>query len=224
MSSVRLRNHLPPEGASGAMKVSKSAGPNDAAGSKIAVVWGGGNLNVESAIRKERSQKGISLRTLANHLGISASQLSKIETGKSKLSVDLALKIAEILEVPAANFLSKGRPAATGRRAITRSTASDGQTTPGMRFKPLCSEFKDHDILYWVVTLSARTLEENGGWRQHPGQEFFYVLSGHVQLLSHLYEPTTLDPGDSILFDSDHPHAYLALGEPAQVLMINSLP
>jgi transcriptional regulator with XRE-family HTH domain len=190
---------------------------------EIPVAWGNDALKIENAIRNQRSQKGISLRSLANHLGISASQLSKIETGKSKLSVDLALKIAELLEVPAAVFLSKGRPTATGRRTITRSTASDGQTTPGMHFKPLCSEFKDHDILYWIVTLSATTLEENGGWRQHPGQEFFYVLSGQVQLLSQLYEAATLNVGDSILFDSDQPHAYVTVGGPAQVLMINSL-
>jgi DNA-binding XRE family transcriptional regulator len=198
--------------------------PAGTAQSKIVATWGGDKMNVENAIRTQRSQKGISLRTLANHLGISASQLSKIETGKSKLSVDLALKIAELLEVPAANFLSRGRPVASGRRTITRGTASEGQTTPGMRFTPLCSEFKDHNSLYWVVTLSATSLEENGGWRQHPGQEFFYVLSGQAQLLSQIYEPATLDAGDSILFDSDQPHAYLAIGGPANVLMINSLP
>lgn len=217
----RKRSASSTEMASGPIEISPPVAPNDSARAKIAVAWGAENLNIE--IRKQRTQKGVSLRSLANHLGISASQLSKIETGKSKLSVDLALKIAELLEVPAAVFLSKGRPSATGRRTITRNTASYGQTTPGMRFKPLCSEFKNHDSLYWVVALSATSLEENGGWRQHPGQEFFYVLSGQVQLLSQLYEAVTLDVGDSILFDSDQPHAYLAVGGSAQVLMINSL-
>ncbi len=180
-------------------------------------------MNVENAIRAQRTLKGVSLRALANNLGISASQLSKIETGKSKVSVDVALKIAELLGVPAAVFLAKGKPSASGRRTITRAQSSEVHVTPGMRFRPMCSEFKDHDVLYWVVTLSARTLEENGGWRQHPGQEFFYVLSGEVTLLSSLYEPATFREGDSILFDSDQPHAYLCGGEPAQVLMINRI-
>jgi transcriptional regulator with XRE-family HTH domain len=179
-------------------------------------------MAIENAIRKQRKQKGISLRSLASDLGISASQLSKIETGKSKLSVDLALKIAEILAVPATVFLSKGKPTAMGRRTITRNDTGEVHTTPGMRFEWLCSEFKDHELLYLTVTVYATTLEENGGWRQHPGQEFFQVLSGQVQLLTQLYQPATLNAGDSILFDSDQPHAYVAIGGPAKLLMINS--
>lgn len=180
-------------------------------------------LTVESAIRKFRDQKGVSLRSLASALGISASQLSKIETGKARLSVNLAQKIAETLKVPAAVFLAKGKPAATGRRTITRKAAGETYTTPGMRFEPLCPDFKDHDHLYWKVTITSTSLEENGGWRSHPGQEFFYVLSGQIQVLSQLYQPTTLSEGDSILFDSDQPHAYVAVGGAAVVLMTNSL-
>lgn len=195
----------------------------DSGGRGSETAWRTKNMTIENAIREQRNQKGISLRALANDLGISASQLSKIETGKSKLSVDLAVKIAEILEVPATVFLSKGRPTATGRRTITRKEAGEVHTTPGMRFEWLCSEFKDHDVLYLTVTVHATTLEENGGWRQHPGQEFFYVLSGQLQLLSQLYQPVTLNAGDSILFDSDQPHAYVAVGGPAELLMINSL-
>jgi transcriptional regulator with XRE-family HTH domain len=180
-------------------------------------------IGVENAIRVQRTQKGVSLRGLASRLGISASQLSKIETGKSKLSVELALKIAELLGVPAAVFLSKGKPSASGRRTISRADSTTVHVTAGMRLRPMCSEFKDNDTLYWTVTLSARTLEENGGWRQHPGQEFFSVLSGEVTLLSQLYEPVTLKVGDGILFDSDQPHAYLCGEEPAQVLMINRI-
>lgn len=180
-------------------------------------------MSVENAIRLQRTRKGISLRSLAADLGISASQLSKIETGKSKLSVDLALKIAGILAVPASVFLSKGQPTASGRRTITRSLTGDTQKTPGMLFRPLCTEFKDHDILYWVTTITASNFEDNGGWHQHPGQEFFYVLSGKVRLLSQLYEPAELNQGDSILFDSEQPHAYVAVDGPAELMMINSL-
>ncbi len=120
-------------------------------------------MSFENAIRTQRTRKGISLRSMATELGISASQLSKIETGKSKLSVDLALKIAGLLEVPASVFLSKGPPSAGGRRTITRASQEDMQTTPGMRFRPLCTDLKDHEILYWITTITATNFEENGG-------------------------------------------------------------
>lgn len=94
-------------------------------------------------------------------------------------------------------------------------------TTPGMRFRPLCTDLKDHEILYWITTITATNFAENGGWHQHPGQEFFYVLSGKLKLLSQLYETAELNKGDSILFDSEQPHAYVAVDGPAELMMIN---
>jgi len=82
-------------------------------------------LSVESQIRKQRNLRGVTLRGLAKALGISPSQLSKIEIGKAKLTVELALKIADILQVPATVFLSKAKPHFTGRRTITRKQCPD---------------------------------------------------------------------------------------------------
>ncbi|MCT9827277.1 XRE family transcriptional regulator [Pseudomonas corrugata] len=180
-------------------------------------------MSIESEIRNQRSLKGISLRALANTLGISASQLSKIETGKAKLTVTLALKIADILQVPASKFLSTGKPKATGRRTITRKQSGGIQTTPGMHLESLCSDFKEDHNLYWSVTIDASSFDDVGGWRQHPGQEFIFVVSGKLQLLSAFYDPVMLSAGDSILFDSDQPHAYVAVDGPANILMVNTV-
>ncbi|MBY5401024.1 cupin domain-containing protein [Rhizobium leguminosarum] len=62
-----------------------------------------------------------------------------------------------------------------------------------------------------------------GGWRQHPGQEFIHVLSGDLELHTVHYEPLKLSAGDSILFDADQLHAYVALGDDAEILMMNSV-
>lgn len=180
-------------------------------------------LSVESQIRKQRNLRGVTLRGLAKALNISPSQLSKVEIGKAKLTVELALKIADILQVPATVFLSKAKPHFTGRRTISRKHTGSVQTTPGMKLEALCSDFKGNNNIYWNAIITATTLDEIGGWRQHPGQEFIYVISGELQLLSTFYEPVTLAPGDSILFDADQPHAYVAVKGPVSALMINGL-
>lgn len=174
-------------------------------------------------IRAYRQLRGISLRQLAETLGISHSQLSKIESGKAKLTVETALKIAGVLQVPASIFLAQPAPQATARRVITRHHSGGMHETPGMSFEVLCPGFKEKHNMFWRVTISATTLEANGGWRQHPGQEFIYVLSGDLELHSSYYEPLVLKQGDSILFDADQPHAYVAIGEPAELLMMNSV-
>lgn len=165
----------------------------------------------------------MSLRELAQHSGISASQLSKIESGKAKLTVDTALKLAGVLQVPAALFLSEPPQRPMARRSVTRQGECAIHTTPGMSMEVLCAEFSEKHQLFWKVTVTAETFEENGGWRQHPGQEFLHVLSGTLELHSQYYDRLVLKAGDSILFDADQPHAYVSVDGPAEVLMMNIL-
>lgn len=174
-------------------------------------------------IRHYRNLKKMSLRELAQHSGISASQLSKIESGKARLTVDTALKLAGVLQVPAAIFLSEPPQKAMARRSVTRKGHCVKHKTPGMSLEVLCGEFKEKHQLFWKVKVTARSFEENGGWRQHPGQEFLYVLSGTLELHSQYYDTTVLKAGDSILFDAEQPHAYVSVDGPAEVLMMNSL-
>jgi transcriptional regulator with XRE-family HTH domain len=174
-------------------------------------------------IRHYRKLKHISLRDLAKVSGISASQLSKIESGKAKLTVETALKLAGILQVPASIFLTEPTPQALARRSITRRNSGPVHETPGMRLEVLSSEFKEKHNLFWKVRIVAGSFEENGGWRQHPGQEFLYILSGKLELHSAYYDPIALEAGDSILFDADQPHAYVGVGGPAEMIMMNSV-
>jgi transcriptional regulator with XRE-family HTH domain len=51
-------------------------------------------------VRTLRKQRGLSLRKLASELGLSThSHLDRIESGQSKPSADLILKIADFFEV-----------------------------------------------------------------------------------------------------------------------------
>lgn len=48
-------------------------------------------------MKKLRKEKGLTLRELSPMIGVSASYLSLLETGKRELPVKLAKKLAEIL-------------------------------------------------------------------------------------------------------------------------------
>ncbi|TIW76306.1 MAG: helix-turn-helix transcriptional regulator, partial [Mesorhizobium sp.] len=66
--------------------------------------------NVGSKIRDARKQQNITLRDLSERSGLSVSQLSKLENGKARLTVDIALMIAGVLHVPVASFLFSPKP------------------------------------------------------------------------------------------------------------------
>ncbi|MBL3940659.1 cupin domain-containing protein, partial [Bacteroides thetaiotaomicron] len=60
------------------------------------------------------------------------------------------------------------------------------------------------------MEVEARTLDEAGGLATHDSEEFCYVLSGELELHFEQGEPTRLRVGESALFSSHRPHAYVA--------------
>ncbi|WP_158970674.1 helix-turn-helix domain-containing protein [Chachezhania sediminis] len=175
-------------------------------------------------IRQTRKKMGLTLRELGEQSGLTVSQLSKLENGKQRISVDVALKIAGVMHVPVTSFLASPRAMPQGRRSVTRAGTGTIHATDGMRFEVLCSDFRDKRNIFWNVTVTGRTPEENGGWRAHAGEEFVQVLSGRLELHTRHYEPLILEQGDSVLFDSDTDHAYASISEePTLLFMSNSM-
>jgi transcriptional regulator with XRE-family HTH domain len=180
---------------------------------------------VSEQIRVIRSERNLTLKELSEASGLSVSQLSKLENGKVRLSVDTALVLANVLNVPVVALLAKPGGGALSRRSITRAGAGVRHRQPGMEFEVLCGDLKEKQNVFWRVVITAGTIAEGGGWRQHPGEEFLYILSGVLELHTEHYEPVELSAGDSIVFDADMRHGYVAAnGNPVQLIMSNSLP
>ncbi|SED64150.1 helix-turn-helix domain-containing protein [Rhodobacter sp. 24-YEA-8] len=184
----------------------------------------GGAGDLGGAIRKTRKQLKLSLKELSERSGLAVSQLSKLENGKQRISVDLALRIAGVLHVPVTSFLASPAARPLARRSVVRAGTGTRHETRGMIFEVLSSDFRDKSNLFWNVTVTGRSLEETGGWRSHAGEEFLQILSGSLLLHTQHYEPLLLETGDSILFDGEMEHGYVNSGEaPAVMFMSNSV-
>ncbi len=181
--------------------------------------------SVNEQIRTIRAEKKLTLRSLSLASGLSVSQLSKLENGKVRLSVETAMALANAMKVPVAALMAKPAAEPRSRRSITHVGTGVRHSQPGMELEVLCGDLKEKRNFFWRVVVTATTMDESGGWRKHPGEEFLYILSGTLELHTEHYQPVQLEPGDSILFDADMPHAYLAVGEnPVVLLMSNTVP
>ena len=63
------------------------------------------NEEVLKRIREERRQRGISLRTLGELLGVSGQYVSMVERGKAPLKMEDYLKICEIFDISGIKIL-----------------------------------------------------------------------------------------------------------------------
>jgi transcriptional regulator with XRE-family HTH domain len=163
---------------------------------------------VRARLRTLRQTLGLSLDEVAARANLSASTISRIETGKRTISLDVLLPLASALQVDLDELLDvRGDddvvihpvPSGTGDRTswvLSRSTR--GTVVIKMRLEP------------------TRHVPEQ---RVHPGHDWFFVLEGRVRLLLGERE-IVVEAGEAAEFATMTPHAMTAVDGPAELIMI----
>ena len=84
------------------------------------------NLDVGAELRRIRESKKLSLRSVATAVGVSASLLSQVETGKTQPSVSTLYALVNHLGVSLDGLMGQHRPSLTVAQTPERGTgASD---------------------------------------------------------------------------------------------------
>jgi transcriptional regulator with XRE-family HTH domain len=199
-------------------------------------------LDLGSRLRAERLRQGMSLREMARRLGVSASALSQIETGKAQPSVSKLFDIVNLLNTsldgllvgdPAQRTADRAplRPDRDGARAPSRDREVEGffslqragehetlALDSGVCWRRLTSgSFPGVEFLHVTYEPGACS-SSDGAFMRHAGQEFGYVLSGRLTV-DVGFDAYELSPGDSISFPATTPHRLGNPGsEPAHVV------
>jgi transcriptional regulator with XRE-family HTH domain len=174
-----------------------------------------------SRLREERERRGVTVRGLAREVGVSASMVSQIETGKVQPSVSTLYAITTTLGITVEELFS---PAEGG---APRTAREELASLRGKRLGPLVrpserrvlqldsgvtwellGDLPPHTVDFLLVTYApGGTSSSGGGLMRHPGTEYGHLLSGELVLMLG-FEEMRLRPGDSISFDSTTPHSY----------------
>jgi transcriptional regulator with XRE-family HTH domain len=170
-------------------------------------------LDLGGRLRAERLGQGIGLREMARRLGISASALSQIETGKAQPSVSKLFDIVNLLGVSVDGLLAgqDGPQVAVGRgeEGFFSLQRADGHETleldSGVVWSRLTAgSFPGVEFLRVTYQPGACSSSE-GSFMRHAGQEFGYLLAGRLRV-DVGFDAYQLGPGDSISFPATTPH------------------
>ena len=170
-----------------------------------------------------RQKNKLTLKELSLRSGISTATLSKIEHGQLSPTYEKIAALAEGLNVEVGELFRPDTAAPMlGRRSITRKGCGVAHHTKQYLYELLHADLEHKRFTPMLATLKARTRSEFPKLHSHEGEEFFYVLSGNVVLLTEYYAPLELSAGDSCYFDSTMGHACLSAGEQdAQILWVS---
>ncbi|GAA1078935.1 helix-turn-helix domain-containing protein [Tsukamurella spumae] len=163
---------------------------------------------VRARLRSLRTTLGLSLDELAARTNLSPSTISRIETGKRAISLDVLLPLATGLNVGLDALLDTSDDADVVIRPVpSRST---GRTMWALS-KPGGST---QALKALIEPTAARPRQQ-----VHPGHDWLFVLSGELLLLLGDRE-ITVAAGEAAEFATMTPHAFAAIGGPTEILMI----
>lgn len=167
-------------------------------------------------IREVRLRGGMSLRGLARAVGVSASLISQIETGKSQPSVSTLYAITRALGVSVEDVFD-AEPVTPPRGAtvvlhrigpvVRRETREILRLDSGVTWERL-GHLPGTHVDFLLVTYAPGGSSSNGGTlMRHAGVEYGYLIDGELTLTLG-FEEHRLSPGDSVSFPSSTPHQY----------------
>jgi transcriptional regulator with XRE-family HTH domain len=155
-------------------------------------------------LRSVREARGLSLANLAERSGISPEQLSHIENSHVAPSLGLLWKLSSGLGVAFADLLGRGGATVSLQRRVDSPVlrSEDGS----LESRPLVAADGNRWVEAYELTLAAGSTHVS---EAHPSgtREIVVVLTGTLKIRLGTQEHE-LQPGDSISFKADFPHAY----------------
>jgi transcriptional regulator with XRE-family HTH domain len=183
------------------------------------------NVSVITAgnkVKSIRESKFISLETVSERTGLTVNQIEMIENGES-VSLSPLIKIARALGVRLGTFLDDIE---SDGLVVCRNEDYD----KGVRFNSSTNNSKHLDYYSLARAKSGRYMEpfiieinnakdDNFAFSSHEGEEFIYCLDGVVEIV-YGQKDYTLNPGDSIYYDSIVEHKIRAVNGKAKILAV----
>lgn len=187
-------------------------------------------FDVGAELRRVRESRKLSLRAVASAVGVSASLLSQVETGKTQPSVSTLYALVNYLGISLDGLMGHNR---VDSSPLGLSTSSEPTSSDGRRSDSVVQRREDNPIIEmengvtWerlavgdsaiadplIVTYApAGSSSLEGKMMRHAALEYGVLLEGRLTLRID-FETYELTPGDSFCFDAQRPHLYINEGD-----------
>lgn len=173
-------------------------------------------------IRDLRLNAGKTLAQVAGETGLSRGFLSQVENGQTNLSLSALYRIAGALETTAPDLLTEGNQPKVSvvRHDEGEWHAATDYNADQVARSLLSAPRKEIEAHECVIPAGFRS---DPAW-SHAGQEFLFVLKGHMTIEIEDMGNYELHAGDAITYDARMAHRWIGLGDETRVLNVISLP
>jgi len=162
-------------------------------------------------IKRMREGQNLTLRALAKKLGISASFLSQVESGKASPSLSTLKAISDALSTTIGSLIGEGEKVEGDPIVRSGERKYMQEVGKGINLYLLTSRDPNKQMEPLLFKLKEGATSGGASYK-HFGQEFVLVLKGSIEITLNEIE-YILRKGDSIYFNSSVPHAFKNIGK-----------
>lgn len=157
-------------------------------------------------IKRSREKQEITLRRLAEDVGVSASLLSQIETGKVSPSLSTLKKIADALMTTVGTLVGEDTKATDEPVLRKNDRKVLSHLSEGVKMFMLTYKNANKQMEPLLFKLDPNASSGKSMYK-HFGQEFVLILKGTLEIKLNDVR-YVLKKGDSIYFNSNIPHQF----------------
>lgn len=168
---------------------------------------------IANRLRSLRELLDVSTSEMAQVCGVSEEEYLNCEAGKQDFAFTFLYKAAQRLGVDISDLLTGEAPRLSLMSVVRNGEGVVIKRQEGLNYFNLGYHFKDRYADPYLVEAkySPEFDTKPVPLTYHKGQEFDYVIKGHMRIRIDDRE-VVLHPGDAIYYDSGHPHGNVPTG------------
>jgi len=152
---------------------------------------------------------GWTVEEMADLLGISPDKVRKYESATAEIPVGYLLDVSRLCRVDLTTLISGREPHLKSYALVRKNEGFAVDRRKDYDYKSLGYKFAGREMEPFLITVPPKSGDEMNE-TSHRGQEFIYVLEGRLEVRLG-GEPIIVEPGDSLYFNSETPHALRGL-------------
>lgn len=161
-------------------------------------------------IRDLRDIAGLSAEEVSKRSGVPLAEYLAYESGERDFSFSHLFNIAGTLGVDISDLLTGESPKLSGYILTRAGKGLAFERRKAYHYQHLAYNFRDKKAEPFLVTVEDDGKQSGKVAHSHEGQEFDYVLDGHMKIVLE-HNEVFLGPGDSLYYDSSLAHAMYAI-------------
>ena len=167
---------------------------------------------VRAKLKSLRTEQGLTLETVAERASIDVSTLSRLESGKRRLSLDhlpslaaaLGVNVNELLEAP---------------KSQDPRVKSHPHTHDGLTFLPLTRRGPAGGVYAYKIRIDPARNTPPPRLPVHEGHDWMYILDGRMRLCLG-EDDLVINPGEAVEFTTLTPHWFGVVEEPVELIAL----